>query len=127
MFYFDRKYFILTVILLLIEIAIALFVHDRFIRPFVGDFLVVILMYCSLKSFWKASPRMIALSVLAFAFVVEFLQYFDFLSLVGLKENRLARIIFGNTFSTLDLVAYTFGIGLILIIENQKKDDKPKH
>lgn len=33
------------VILLMVEICIALFVHDRFIRPYVGDVLVTVLLY----------------------------------------------------------------------------------
>ncbi len=48
---FRPVYFTLTVILLVVEILIAVYVHDRFIRPYFGDVLVVILVYCFLKTF----------------------------------------------------------------------------
>ena len=43
MWHFNKIYFRLTVILFLIEVAIALFIKDRFIRPYLGDVLVVML------------------------------------------------------------------------------------
>ena len=42
------------VILFLIEAAIALWVHDRFIRPYIGDVLVVVLVYVFGFSFHPA-------------------------------------------------------------------------
>jgi uncharacterized membrane protein len=42
MFRFHKTYFLLAVLLFVIELLIALYLHDRFIRPHVGDFLVVI-------------------------------------------------------------------------------------
>ena len=35
--------------LLLIEVLIALFVHDAFVRPFIGDVLVVAVLYCLVR------------------------------------------------------------------------------
>ena len=43
---FKRSYFLWTITLIFIEIVIALFVHDGIVRPYGGDFLVVILIYC---------------------------------------------------------------------------------
>jgi len=42
------KYALATIAIFLIELLIALFVRDRFIRPYVGDMLVVVLIYSSL-------------------------------------------------------------------------------
>ena len=47
----NSRYILLTLLLLAIEIAIAVFVHDQFIRPFFGDFLAVIFVYCGLRIF----------------------------------------------------------------------------
>ncbi len=110
MFHFKKKYLLLTILLFLVEVFIAKFVHDRFIRPFVGDFLVVILLYFFAKTFWNASNKTIAISVLIFSFVVEILQYFKIVEILGLKGNRLAEIVIGTSFSWLDLVAYTLGV-----------------
>ena len=68
---FNQKYFYLTVVLFLIEVFIALFINDQFIRPFVGDVLVVILIYCFVKSFWKVRANVAALSVFGFACAIE--------------------------------------------------------
>ncbi len=48
---FNWYYFVLTILLLGLEIIIALFAHDSIIRPYIGDLLVVILLYCFVKSF----------------------------------------------------------------------------
>ena len=53
---FDKYYFFAALLLFLVELVIALYVKDNFVRPYLGDLLVVILIYCCLKSFWKADP-----------------------------------------------------------------------
>jgi Protein of unknown function (DUF2809) len=120
MFYFDRHYFYLTLMLLVIEVTIAVFIQDRFIRPFVGDVLVVILIYCLLKSFLRLNATKVAISVLVFAFVVEILQYFNLVDLLGLRTNRIATIVLGSTFDWLDLLAYTIGISIVACVENNR-------
>jgi len=64
MLVFRKTYFVAALLLFAAEVCIALFFHDRFIRPYFGDFLVVILIYCFLKSFWNASMFIVALTVL---------------------------------------------------------------
>ncbi len=48
---FHYRYFLLAAGLLGLEICIARFAHDRFVRPYVGDFLATILLYCLLERF----------------------------------------------------------------------------
>jgi len=43
-------YFLGFLILFAIECLIAYFVKNRFVRPYLGDFLVVILLYCFLMA-----------------------------------------------------------------------------
>jgi len=114
---FNRQYFILAVLLFVIEILIALFAHDKIIRPYIGDFLVVILIYCFLKSFINTPVLATALSVLILSYVVEILQLFNLIGRLGLQNPGLARVILGSSFEWIDLVAYTIGIGLVLCIE----------
>ncbi|MFT5385169.1 MAG: hypothetical protein ACI81W_002574, partial [Saprospiraceae bacterium] len=40
----------MTAFLFLIEVGIAVFIQDRIIRPYIGDLLVVILIYCFIRS-----------------------------------------------------------------------------
>ena len=46
LFRFKKQYLIAAVLILAVEIVIGLFVYDNIIRPYVGDFLVIILIYC---------------------------------------------------------------------------------
>jgi len=116
-FTFNKTYFFLAVLLLTIEIYIGMYITDNFVRPYLGDFLVVILIYCFLKFFWTERPLKVAIYVLIFSFVVEFLQYFKILEILELQENKLASIIIGASFSFEDLLAYFLGIAAVLIVE----------
>lgn len=103
--------------LLIIEIAIATFISEGFVRSNFGDFLVVILIYCFIKSLFDYRPLNVACGVLLFAFIVEFLQLSNILVLFNLQKNIFAKIILGSTFQITDLIAYTLGFVSILIIE----------
>ena len=117
MFQFNRNYFILTILLFLTEIAIAMYVHDDFIRPYFGDFLVVILLYCFVKSFVKVSVLIAASLVLVFSFAIEIAQYFNMVEKLGLQHSKIARVVLGNSFAWMDLLAYVLGILTVIGIE----------
>ena len=113
----NKNYFIGFTLLFLIEVAIAIFFKTGFIRHTIGDFLVVILMYCFFKIFIKGYIISTALTTLFIAYVIEFLQLTDFLIYFGLGKNKWANLIFGNSFSIQDLIAYTLGVVLVLGVE----------
>ena len=115
---FNRHYFIIAIIILLVEILIAFFIHDAIIRPYIGDFLVVILIYCFVKSFLNTPVWSTALTVLLFSYAVEISQYFHIINKLGLQHSKLARIIMGTSFGWTDLVMYTAGIGVVVFIES---------
>ena len=117
MFTFSKNYFIITVLLFVIEVCIALFVHDRFIRPYLGDVLVVILIYCFVKTFLKVTVLKAALGVLLFSFGIELLQYANIIEILGWQDNKLARTVIGTSFAREDLVAYVAGILLVIVVE----------
>lgn len=107
---FHKRYFIYTVLLFLIEVLIAIYINDAIIRPYGGDFLVVILLYYFVRTFFKFSPLHVAIGVLLFSYAIEILQYFKLVNLLGLQDIELARIIIGTGFSWWDMLAYTLGI-----------------
>ena len=117
MFQFNRNYFILTILLFLIETAIALYLHDNFIRPYFGDFLVVILLYCFVKSFVNVSVWVAAGLVLLFSFAIEIAQYFNAVEKLGLQHYKIATVVLGNSFAWMDLLAYILGILTVISIE----------
>lgn len=116
-FVFSLKYLLLTVFLFFVELAIALFVEDKIIRPYVGDTLVVCLIYCFLRIFLQADSWKIALGVLLFAFTIETLQYFDYVKLLGLEKNRILSVAMGRDFAWNDFIAYFIGFLLIILLE----------
>lgn len=105
--------------LFLLEITIASMVHDRYIRPFGGDFLVVIFLYCLVRGITNLAKIISYISVLAFAYLIETLQYFQFIRVLGLENIPLARVIIGTQFSWEDMVAYTAGIAFVILIETK--------
>jgi hypothetical protein len=117
MFKFNLKYFLLALLLFVIEVLIALYVHDNFIRPYIGDVLVVILIYCFLLSFLGLPKIKTAIGVLVFAFIVESLQYLNIVYVLGLEKSKLARIIIGTSFAWEDIIAYIAGILIVLMVE----------
>jgi hypothetical protein len=114
---FNKTYFALAVILFLIEALIALFIHDRIIRPYFGDVLVVILIYCAIKSVLKVHVFPLVLWILAFACSLETLQYFNIVHLLGMERSVFVSTVIGNSFSWLDILAYLIGLALVLITE----------
>ncbi|MDU8885361.1 DUF2809 domain-containing protein [Yeosuana sp. MJ-SS3] len=123
--YFNKTYFLLFLILLFVETAIVCFFSKGFIRFTFGDFLVVMLVYCFVKSFLNVKPIIAAFGVLIFAFAVEFSQLFNLIGIINLQNNLIAKLILGSTFQIGDLIAYTLGVITITIIENKVSYSKP--
>ena len=95
--------------LLVAEICIALFVNDVFVRPYVGDMLVTLLLCCLCRVIVPTNVRLMPVFVFIFAACVEVGQYFDLVALLGLTDNRIISIALGRTFSWMDLVCYAVG------------------
>ncbi|PJJ84568.1 ribosomal maturation YjgA family protein [Mucilaginibacter auburnensis] len=122
--YFNIRYFLLSVILFLTEAYIATYVHDAFIRPFFGDLLVVILIYCAVKAFINMPVVKVTLLVLAFAYSIELSQYFHIVQTLGLEHSKIATTIIGSYFSFIDILMYT--AGAVAIIATEKTAQKLK-
>ena len=114
---FNKNYLGLASLIFGIEVLIAIYVNDNFVRPYLGDVLVVILIYCFLKSFLKLPVLVAALLVLAFAFAIEFLQFLHLVEKLGLEKSKMARTVIGTSFAWIDLLAYIVGIAIVLIAE----------
>ncbi len=117
MFSFHLKYFLLMLVLLALEVIIGAYFHDAIIRPYGGDFLVVILIYCFVKSFWNTRLLPTVICVLLLAYTVEISQYFHLINIIGLQNSKVARIIMGTSFSWTDMLMYTLGIIIVWIVE----------
>ncbi|MGY0037186.1 ribosomal maturation YjgA family protein [Pedobacter sp. NJ-S-72] len=118
MFSFNKYYFGLTLLLFITEVLIALYAHDQIIRPYAGDFLIVIFLYCLIRTFLNAPARPVAISVLLFSYLLEASQYFNLIHHLNLDDSKIAPLILGNSFSWIDMLAYTLGICVILMLQS---------
>ena len=111
------RYAIAFLLILVLEILIALFVRDSFIRPYGGDVLVTVLLCCFCRIFFPRGIRLLPLYVFLFAAAVEIGQYFGIVHLLGLSGNPFFRTLIGTTFSAADLVCYGVGCHLFFAAE----------
>lgn len=117
---FRPKYALLAIALFIIEILIAIYVHDSFVRPFVGDYLVVFLVYCFVRAFFNMHYLKAAVAVLLFSYLIETLQYFQFVQRMGLAKYKILAIVMGTSFEWFDILAYTLGFITIILIEYRR-------
>jgi Protein of unknown function (DUF2809) len=125
MFRFNKIYFIISVGFLFIEILIGVYMHDQIIRPYGGDFLIVIMLYCMGRAFLNLRVILVAFSVLLFSYFIEWTQYLKLANWLHLPRHSLGRILIGDYFAWTDIICYTLGILTVLIIEriiNQKSE-----
>jgi len=108
-------YLIFTIILLTVEVLIALFIHDDFVRPYIGDVLVVMVLYTFIRIFIPEKIRMLPSYILCLAVLVEILQYFRIVELLGLQDNRFFSVLIGSVFDMKDIICYALGCTLIVI------------
>lgn len=114
-------------ILLFAEVLIALFVHDNFIRPYIGDVFVTVLLCCLCRTVIPKGVRALPLYVFAFAALVELGQYFHIVKLLGLENNVFLSTILGMTFSPADLICYGVGCLIFWFLERAIKSLNSKN
>lgn len=106
-------YLLATVLLIAAEVLIALFVHDSFVRPYLGDVIVVVVVYCFVRIFIPEKVYLLPLYVFLFAVLVEVLQYFHIVDLLGLGNSTFFRVLIGGVFDLKDILCY--GSGCLLL------------
>ena len=110
-------YMLLFLALLATEVLIALFVHDDFVRPYLGDVLVVPVIFFLLRAAFPERIKLLPLYIFLFAAAVEVGQYFNIVKLLRLDGIRFFSILLGSTFSFLDIACYCAGAVLCLFAD----------
>ena len=106
-------YALAALALLGVEVCIALFVRNSFVRGSLGDVLVVILIHCAVRVIFPGKPRLLPLYVFLFACLVEFTQYIRLLDLLGLGHIGWLGIVIGGTFDWADILCYAVGCAAV--------------
>ena len=112
-----RFYVAATLLLFGVEVLIAMFVHDTLVRPYVGDSIVVILLYTALRAVVPLGVRTATAAAFAFACAVEIGQYVRLVDRLGLGDSALARTVLGTNFELSDFLAYAIGAAVVLAAE----------
>ncbi len=109
-------YIIGFLLLVAVEVCIGVFYFNFFIRAYVGDVIIVWVLYCLFRSFVpkKFDSYGVALGILAFSFAVEFLQKAHIADILGVK-NELLRIIIGTSYAPEDLWCYVVGTAITVL------------
>ena len=117
---FNYKFFIATIFLFIVEVLIATkLAYIDWLRAYFGDVLVVILIYTFIQSFFDFDKTKTIIGVFLFACAIEFAQHFHFAELLGFKDNKIAMIVLGNSFSWIDILCYVFGCLFALSTTNR--------
>lgn len=98
-----------------VELIIAIFINDSFIRPFIGDVLVIVLIYLFIQIFFVCKKLKLVIAVLLFSYLIEIGQYYDLVSILQLQNITIARIVIGSTFDVMDFFAYSVGAFLLML------------
>jgi len=110
-------YALATLVVLILEILIAAYVHDSFVRPHLGDSIAVVLVYLALRTTTRLPVRPAAIIALLIACLIEIGQWFDILGRTGLDRFPVARIVLGTGFDPTDFLAYAGGAAFVMLVE----------
>lgn len=114
-FRFSFANFIAFIVLFAVEAFIAVFVKDDFVRPYLGDVLVVILLYFLVLSFVNIDRQKLIIGIFLFACFVEYTQHLNLIGMLGLEKNKLAESVIGRSFAWEDILCYFAGCLAIFI------------
>lgn len=114
---FNLKYLLLTIIIFFVEVLIATKLKDIFfVRAYLGDVIVVMLLYTFIKSFFSISNNeKLIPGILIFSCCIEFAQYFNIAEKLGFQPGNLMYIVIGNSFSWIDILCYAVGCLLLYL------------
>ncbi|MDD6796297.1 MAG: DUF2809 domain-containing protein [Clostridiaceae bacterium] len=115
------KYLISFILLFIVEALIAIYVHDEIIRPYIGDILVVILLYTFVRAFIKKPIEHLHIYIFIFAVVVEIAQYFHIVEVLHLQNNKVLSIMIGGVFDIKDILCYAIGTIVLIVFKKISK------
>jgi hypothetical protein len=114
---FNSKNLLIATLIFIVEILIATkFKNIFFVRAYLGDVFVVMLIYYFIKAFFDFNSPKLIIGIFIFSCLIEFAQYFHFGELMGFKDNRIMMIVLGNSFSWLDILCYFVGCVILFLI-----------
>ena len=100
---------------------IATLLNTGFVRENLGDFLVVILIYCLVMAVCDFSVKRGLFITLVFSYAIDLLQLFKLPQYFPAQTEKWTALVLGSYFSWINILMYTFGILTIWTIEYLKQ------
>lgn len=101
---------LLTLLVFALEVIIATRVsHVSWVRAYLGDVLVVVLIYAAVRSVLRVNDYLLLAAVFVFACGIEFAQHFNVAERLGFVRGDVMYTVIGNTFSWGDIACYALG------------------
>jgi ABC-type Fe3+-siderophore transport system permease subunit len=110
-------YFILIVVTIVIGLLSR---HYSFIPAFIGDILWALMVYFMVRFiFINKSNRFTILASAGFCYAIEFSQLYKAPWIDSLRQTLFGRLVLGSTFLWSDLLCYTVGIILGVLVDKK--------
>ncbi len=116
-------YAVVFLFLVAVEVVIGVFVHDSFVRPYLGDVIIVIVLYALARIALPEKYPFMPLGIFVFSVLTEILQGFHIADILGVK-NPVLRAIIGTSFDWKDIICYGAGCILLGIYEFASRKTK---
>jgi len=123
---FQWKYALATLIIFVVEVLIAtVFKNWFFVRAYLGDVIVVMLIYTFVLSFFEIeNKKLLIAGIFLFSVFIEVLQYFEIADILGFKPGSWQHIVLGSSFSWWDILCYAVGcVVLLLLLQKRAKSE----
>lgn len=111
------KYLIIFIVIFMVEVFIGVYSHSGIIRNYVGDILVIPVMYFFVRIIYPKRIRKLPYILFLFAVIVEILQYMKINDILGIEGSSLLGILLGSTGDIKDILCYFIGTIIIIIID----------
>lgn len=123
------KYLLLFLLTILIGLLSRISVVRDLIGTWPGDTLYAVMMYWlwSILFPHQAKAKR-ALLALVSCFTIEFLQLYQADWILAIRASRLGALVLGSGFLVMDLVLYSFGVGLAFLLDRalvQSGNERP--
>jgi hypothetical protein len=114
---FSWPHAVLALVVFAMEVIIATQLpHVSWIRAYLGDVLVVVLLYAAARSVLRVNDYVLLLAVFVFACCIEFAQYFRLAERLGFVRGDVMYTVIGNTFSWGDIACYAVGCAATALV-----------
>lgn len=110
-------YFVLVIFIIITGLLSR---HYSFIPLFIGDILWATMVYFIVRLlFITVTIRKIVIGSLLFCYFIEFSQLYKAPWIASLRHTLFGRLVLGDTFLWGDLLCYTIGVGLGVLVDMQ--------